>query len=1275
MVSRHPRVQRRDRAGFVRTATVVGLLVAAATQDAAADPQPPRQIVAAVPESFPPFYHLTDDGRPGGFAIELFTEIARTAGVTVRYRVMASWQACRDALASGAADVIPTIGITEERRAFALYTQPFGQVTVSLFKRANNRTIRSLDDAFARTVGVGALNVAQRIVAARTDLDRRRFATVEQALGALLTGEIDVLAYPEPVIWRLARDRRVADRLAVVAEPLMTVPTAVGVTKGDPALHARLDHAVGAVIGTPVFRALRRKWLDPGETAPRVATVAWTIVALAVAGVVAGALLRGRRLGGTAVELVFGRRDDPTDRSLRRRGGVLVAVMASAVAAATAATLILLFTATITEERRRLTEIVQSQARLMEAVARFDRRHHADHPGGPSAATLSQITEALANWSGTAEFTLARRVRDQIVFLVRQRAWDSHRPAPVPFAAARAEPMRRALSGLSGTMIGPDYRGVTVLAAFEPVAVLGVGIVAKVDLAEIRAPFIEAALTAGAVGTLILVLGGVAFFRVGTPVIKDALDRERWLRSIFEQAGVGVALIDAGTGRFSRINQRFCDLVGRARSDMLADRLADLVDPEDLPGLTQRLAQLIDGDTAEISLDCRCRHRDRRVVHTDLTVSRTWSPGSPPDVLIAVANDITDRQQARQVIDSFFDQPMNLHLIAEVDGTIRRVNRGWERALGYRTDQLEGTRLFDLVHPEDLARTTAEVEKMKSGEASLYFENRYRHRDGSYRVLAWSASALTEHATIHAVASDITERKSAERELREQLLNLQLAQEIGRIGNWTLDPAVGVPSWSPLIYQIYDRDPALGPPHLSEYREIYQDDQYRIFHRAIRDAIDRGRPYTITLRLNLPGGVTKWVADSCQPDPDRGPAGHYLRGTIQDISDRVTDAERLRALTDHVRLATKAAGVGIWDVDLATGQLVWNEEMFRIYGIVPSGFDGRMGGWLALVHPDDRATAFATFRKKINAEAEFSTEFRIRRPDGAVRSILARGRVTRADDGTPVGMLGTNWDVTDYREALARAEAAKDQAEAANAAKSRFLATMSHELRTPLNAVLGFSRVLADSETDPVRRDQFAIIIDAGTTLLNLIQDILDLTRIEAGRVKIAHEPFDPRREVEATLDLFQVPTAHKGIALGHETAADLPPLVHGDPGLFRQVLINLVGNAVKFTDQGSVTVGLAHRASWSGDIVLTAEVSDTGIGIAPENQQRIFDLFEQEDERTLTRRYGGSGLGLTVARDIIKLLGGEIAVRSAPGVGSCFSFTMPVAATDRGAGRDGADP
>jgi len=340
----------------------------------------------------------------------------------------------------------------------------------------------------------------------------------------------------------------------------------------------------------------------------------------------------------------------------------------------------------------------------------------------------------------------------------------------------------------------------------------------------------------------------------------------------------------------------------------------------------------------------------------------------------------------------------------------------------------------------------------------------------------------------------------------------------------------------------------------------------------------------------------------------------------------------------------------------------------ELFGRDPDEVRKRSAVLLTTVHPEDRRAVHASLEQAIKATAPWDQNFRIIRPDGGVRWIHASSSAVRQPDGTRV-WFGVLADTTDQQEARVAAEelnkkleAAVIKAEQANIAKSQFLATMSHEIRTPMNGVIGMTSLLLDTPLNGQQKEFAEIIRYSGESLLTLINDILDFSKIEAGRFDLENEVFNVRECVESALDLLSAKAAEKGLDLLYEIAEGVPREMRGDVTRLRQILVNLAGNALKFTEQGEVelTVRPVPLAPGAPDQPreLQFAVRDTGIGIPPEAQGRLFSSFTQVDAST-TRKYGGTGLGLAISKRLAELMGGRMWLESEPGRGSTFFFTL----------------
>lgn len=362
---------------------------------------------------------------------------------------------------------------------------------------------------------------------------------------------------------------------------------------------------------------------------------------------------------------------------------------------------------------------------------------------------------------------------------------------------------------------------------------------------------------------------------------------------------------------------------------------------------------------------------------------------------------------------------------------------------------------------------------------------------------------------------------------------------------------------------------------------------------------------------------------------------------------------------ERLRLAVQGAGLIVWCWTLASHRIDLSTGWTTLTGQPSTGHTPQT--LMDQVHPDDREAVQGAARQLLRGEGPYRVEHRVRTRDGGWFWVRSQGVVARRDaTGRILQVVGTNADITAQKEAQQALRDAQARAEQASAAKSEFLANMSHELRTPLNAITGLTRLLLQTHLDPTQREYLDLLDRASTALLAQLNDLLDLSRIEAGKLVFENVRFDLEDWVERAVGPFQAEARAKGLEVQLDVAQGLPPRLMGDPGRLRQVLSNLMGNALKFTEKGHIRVRVRHDDSAAlppGQVRLVFEVRDTGIGIPREQHARIFQAFTQADAST-TRRYGGSGLGLAICRSLVERMQGRIGVASEPGKGSLFRFT-----------------
>jgi PAS domain S-box-containing protein len=469
----------------------------------------------------------------------------------------------------------------------------------------------------------------------------------------------------------------------------------------------------------------------------------------------------------------------------KKRIVFLVIIMAGVAVGVGGMMLFALYDASFEQQRERLIETAQSQARIIEAVARFDAEHSIpDVPGGAFSATIGQIRDAHKGFKGfgeTGEFTLAKREQDQIAFLLSHRHDDLEDPRPVPFKSKLAEPMRRALSGESGTVVGLDYRGVRVLAAYEPVAELNLGIVAKIDLAEVRAPFIKAGLLAAWGGAILFFVSTVMFSRIGNPIIQRLEESERKYRGIFESAVDMLFLIDS-EGAILDANPAACSAHGFSREELLGRAIKEIVSPEGRSLVDSATEMLGTGST--VSVEATHVRKDGSTFNVEVRLSPTLHLAQK--AALAVVRDTTERKQAEEALQkseekyrSLFDYANDsIFIINPADLCFLDVNKNAVDRSGYTREELLQMKVGDLYTPLTAERNEKLVGELQE-KGCITFEHAHRHKNGM-EIPVEISSRFVEYGgqrVLQSLVRNISERKQAEDQLRFQAQLLDNVRE------------------------------------------------------------------------------------------------------------------------------------------------------------------------------------------------------------------------------------------------------------------------------------------------------------------------------------------------------------------------------------------------------------------------------------------------------------------------------------------------------------------
>ena len=533
---------------------------------------------------------------------------------------------------------------------------------------------------------------------------------------------------------------------------------------------------------------------------------------------------------------------------------------------------------------------------------------------------------------------------------------------------------------------------------------------------------------------------------------------------------------------------------------------------------------------------------------------------------------------------------------------------------------------------------------------------------------------------------EITKRKVAEERLRISEAQLREAQSLAHLGYWSATLPDLTMTLSEEICRIYGFDldetlPQMMPETMSfaESCLYFHPDDIPVYEYHLRQAARTGGDFEFEFRIVQRNGQTRYV--HCVGSSYRNPNGRVTRlaGTVQDVTERKEAESALRESEERYELAMRGTNDGLWDVDVIRNTYYWSPRFKEMLGYADDEIVASKRNLLALIHPDDKHGLWENFRDGFAGKSRLDFEFRMRTKTGEYRWFHVRGNLLVNAAGKPARMTGSLSDITERKHAqtalahytqeieLAKQEAeqhalelaqARDMAIGATRAKSEFLANMSHEIRTPMNGVMGMTNFLLETPLDDEQQDYALTIQTSANHLLTVINDILDFSKLEAGKVVIEAVDFDLDELLTETITLLMPKAQEKQLRLVRTLAPDFPTRLQGDPTRLRQVLTNLIGNAIKFTQVGSVRVEVEPIDLTPTHVRLKFGVRDTGIGIAEARLASIFESFTQADNST-TRRFGGTGLGLTISRQLVELMQGQLFVESTEGRGSYFWFEL----------------
>jgi PAS domain S-box-containing protein len=634
-------------------------------------------------------------------------------------------------------------------------------------------------------------------------------------------------------------------------------------------------------------------------------------------------------------------------------------------------------------------------------------------------------------------------------------------------------------------------------------------------------------------------------------------------------------------------------------------------------------------------------------------------------------------------LSQFFFVSTDLMCIVGYDGYFKKINPAFIEKLGYSEAEILSTPYLQFVHPDDLEITIQEASRLSDGKQStISFENRFVCKNGSHCHLSWNTSPIG--SALLSIGRDVTIQRKADMELaraRTELIRREAEEkfretfEHAGLGLIHLSPNYHITAVNQEFCNIlgYTRDELIGRDITSLYAYNFpigldQDAEHLrngTVQKLVREFQYRKKDKSVI-----------WLLLSDSAVRDASGEIKYFIVAAKDIAVRKQMEESLQKSEESFRCVAESIPQIVWTSD-PSGQIDYFSQNWYDYTGLPIS-TSFADGWTRGVHPEDLESCLTRWSEALKIGQSYEAEYRFMAKNGNYRWLLCRALPLRDRGDQIIKWFGTFTDIDEQKiiqqelelslselkntsEEKSRLIASEKAALEASRLKSEFLANMSHEIRTPLNAVIGMSELLLDTHLSKEQKDYADTIVQSADSLLSTVNDILDLSKIEAGKMDIETHDIDLMEVLESVRRVMLYSALQKGIELIIHSDAQTIHWVRGDGGRLRQLLFNLVQNAVKFTERGSVRLNVQLTGQKTNGIErIRFEVIDTGIGIDSDSQKKIFSAFIQADTST-TRRYGGSGLGLSICKRLVELMNGSLGVESQPGAGSKFWFEVPL--------------
>ena len=754
-----------------------------------------------------------------------------------------------------------------------------------------------------------------------------------------------------------------------------------------------------------------------------------------------------------------------------------------------------------------------------------------------------------------------------------------------------------------------------------------------------------------------------------------------------ESAGISPWEMDARTGEFIWAENRL-KAFGLAELPLSAygAALNDLTHPDDRAEMLATLQDALASGKPSYSFRYRLLRPDGLIRHMQSHAHIVRDESNEAVRLLGATTDITNEVQTNELLQRQAEHERALldrfNIATQAAGI-----SSWEIDLAagkflWVENPLPGLQPLDSkdyllesfnerVHP---AEKTLFADQLRAAIVSRRDRISYRYRvhadDGRLLHLQVHARLVADDSGrvthLLGVTWDVTKEVEAAERLRQQTQQLRDAEKrleraslLSSEGHWELDLTTGRSWMSSSYHALLGYREGELPKSYHKVRHLEHPEDVATSEAMFNRHIAHGEPYDTEIRIRTASGDYRWFRRRGAAERDAGGTPISMSGSIHDIHQQKLVEDALKLAQRRFERAINGTQDGLWELE-SDGAAWCSPRIGELLGYAPAELANDTNFLREFLHPDDANAVAVATQAHFQQELPYDVEIRLRTSSGDYRWYRARASAERDANGRPLRLSGSLQDVTEARAAREDLMRATEAAESANRAKSEFLANVSHEIRTPMNGIIGMTGLLLDTALDRTQRDYADTIRGSADSLLIVINDILDFSKIEAGKLDIEAIELDLRGNVEDVGGIMAFQAAAKNLELVVHVHPQVPDRVIGDPQRIRQCLINLVGNAIKFTRSGEIVIEVTTIGRRDGKVLTQFEVRDTGIGIATQTLSTLFQPFVQADSST-TRHFGGTGLGLSIVRRLVDMMGGQVGVDSEVGKGSTFWFMVPL--------------